>query len=65
MAVSWQTKKLNEMLGRFETALKHHSSPVIVKELVFNRVRVYSAKGYCGSVAFSKALKDHNFLHIH
>lgn len=60
----WEAAKLGDMLARFESALGRMRSPTIVKELVFNRVRVLRADGYVGSVAFRLALAEHNLGHI-
>lgn len=59
--MTYATAKINEMLSRFEAALKTRQCPNLQKELVFNRVRVLKAEGFTEDVAFAKALIENGF----
>jgi len=58
--VNFATATIESNLCRMNAALKTHSRPSLVKEMVFNRVRVLKWDGYAEDVAFAKALKEHN-----
>jgi len=59
--MKFATDKINDMLFKFYRALPTHPTPNDAKYLVFRRLDVLKAQGYCEDVAFAIALKDYNF----
>lgn len=56
----WGAEKTNELLLRFERALKTRYAAEMVKRMVFRRVAELKAEGFVEDVAFIKALREHN-----
>lgn len=60
--MTFATAIIEENLSRLESKCDTHSNGRILKELVFNRVRVLKSEGYAEDVAFSIALREHNVI---
>ncbi len=58
---TFASTKVNELLARMDSQLKTRYMSATVKHLVFKRLGVLKSEGYVEDVAFSIALREHNF----